>query len=245
MGEHIWKLDVPYEDADNVFDKEFYETKLRELDMSDNDPTRDNPILNETIRLNEIQNSVLQHAKYNKAVGLDNLPYEVFKNNESCEVLAVLFNKVFDTGVAPSVWLRALIKPIHKGSTSDPLLPLQYRGISLLSTVGKLLSCTTNARISMYLETNKLIVEEQNRFRPKRSCEEHIFTISSLIRTRNSLKESTFVTFIDFEKAFDKVDHRLMLLKLKYIGINDKMFNIIKSLYDNNTCSVMLKDCKQ
>ena len=235
------KLYVPYEDADNVFDKEFYETKLRELDMSDNDPTPDNPILNETIRLNEIQNSFL-HAKNNKAVGLDNLPYEVFKNNESCIVLAVLFNKLFDTGVAPSVWLRALIKPIPKGSTSDPRLPLQYRGISLLSPVGKLFSCIINARISMYLETNKLIVEEQNGFRPKRSCEEHIFTISSLIRTRNSLKESTFVTFIDFEKAFDKVDRRLMLLKLKYIGINGKMFNIIKSLYDNNTCAVMLKE---
>ena len=108
--------------------------------------------------------------------------------------------------------------------------------------MGKLFSCIINARISMYLETNKLIVEEQNGFRPKRSCEEHIFTISSLIRTRNSLKESTFVTFIDFEKAFDKVDRRLMLLKLKYIGINGKMFNIIKSLYDNNTCVVMLKE---
>ena len=130
--------------------------------MSDNDPTPDNPILNETIRLNENQNSVL-HAKNNKAVGLDNLPYEVFKNNESCEVLAV-----FDTGVAPSVWLRALIKPIPKGSTSDTRLPLQYRGITLLSTVGKLFSCIINARISMYLETNKLIVGEQNGFRPKR-----------------------------------------------------------------------------
>ena len=214
------KLYVPYEDADTIFDKEFYETKLRESDMSDTDPTPDNPILNETIRLNEIQNSVL-HAKNNKAV-LDYLPYEVFKNNESCEVLSVLFkfNKVFDTGVAPSVWLRALIKPIPKGSTSDPRLPLQYRGISWLSTVGNLFSCTINARISMYIETNKLIVEEQNGFRPKRSCEDHIFTISTLIRTRNSLKESTFVTFIDFEKSFDKVDRTLMLLKLKYIWYN-------------------------
>ena len=205
---------VPYEDADNVFDKEFYEAKLRELDMSGNDPNSDNSILNETIRLNEIQYSVL-HAKNNKPVSLGNLPYEIFKNNKSCEVLAVLFNKVFDTGVPP-VWLRALIKPIPKGSAVDPRLPSQYKGISLLSAVGKLFSCIINARISMYLETNKLIVGEQNGFRPKRSCEEHIFTISPLIKTRNSLKESTFVTFIDFEKAFDKVDRRRMLLKLKY-----------------------------
>ena len=85
-------------------------------------------------------------------------------------------------------------------------------------------------------------MEEQNGFRPKSSCEEHIFTISSSIRTRNSLQESTFVTFIDFEKAFDKVGRRLMLLKLKYIGKDSKMFNIIKSLCDNNTCAVMLKE---
>ena len=220
--------------------KKFYEAKLRELDMSGNDPNSDNSILNETIWLNEIQYSVL-HAKNNKPVSLDNLPYEVFKNDKSCEVLAVLFNKVFDTGVAP-VWLRALIKPIPKGSAVDPRLPSQYRDISLLSAVGKLFSCIINTRISMYFETNKLIVGEQNGFRPKRSCKEHIFTISSLIKTRNSLKESTFVTFIDFEKAFDKVDHRRMLLKLKYIGINGKMFNMIKSLYDNNKCAVMVKE---
>ena len=62
------KLYEPYEDTDNVFDKEFFETKLRELDLSDCDPASDNPILNETTWLNEIQNFI-SHAKNEKNDG--------------------------------------------------------------------------------------------------------------------------------------------------------------------------------
>ena len=89
------------------------------------------------ISITEVSN-VVSKAKLNKSVGHDYLPYEVFKNTQSCLLLTPLFNDIFDTGHIPSVWLQALIKPISKASTSDPRLPLQYRGISLFSTVGKL-----------------------------------------------------------------------------------------------------------
>ena len=77
------------------------------------------------------------------------------------------------------------------------------------------------------METNRRFVEEQNGFRPKRSCEEHIFTLSSILKTRTSLKLDTFVVFIDFEKAFDKIDRQLLLYKLYELGIKGNMYRTV------------------
>ena len=71
-------------------------------------------------------------------------------------------------------------------------------------------------------------LEEQNGFRPKRSCEEHIFTLSSILKTRTSLKLDTFVAFIDFEKAFDKIDRQLLLYKLYEPGIKGTCIELLK-----------------
>ena len=159
------KLYEPYQDTDNVFDKELFETKLLELDLSVCDPASDNPILNETMWLNEIQNSI-SHAKNEKTMGLDNLPYKLSKNNKSCEVLAVLFRKVFDTDVAPSVCCVLLSSLYPKGLLQ--ILDCHYN-IEVLACCPLWVNCfgMINARIIIYLEANKLIVEEQNG--PKRS----------------------------------------------------------------------------
>ena len=97
------------------------------------------------------------------------------------EVLHKLFQYIFESGCIPSVWKRAIISPIPKSSLKDPLVPLNYRGISLLSVIGKTFTALLNKRIVTYLEENEILCEEQNGFRPGRSCEEHIFTLTSKI----------------------------------------------------------------
>ncbi len=77
----------------------------------------------------------------------------------------------------PSVWLKAVINPIPKGANKDPLVPLNYKGISLLSYIGKVFSGIINYRIVIYCERNGIYEDEQNGFRRKRSCEDHIFTL--------------------------------------------------------------------
>ncbi len=108
---------------------------------------------------------VLNKMRNNKAVGIDNLPYEVLKNTESSLLLTELFKKVFQTNIIPSLWRKSIIKPIPKGSTTYPCLPLQYRGIVLLSTVYKIYTYTLNNRIVSYMEENGLYAEEHNGFR--------------------------------------------------------------------------------
>jgi hypothetical protein len=87
-----------------------------------------------------------------------------------------------------------------------------------------------------------LIVDEQNGFRKKRSCEEHIFTLTSLIKKRINDNMSTFVALIDLEKAFDCIDRTLLLYRLLCNNIDGKVYTIIKRMYTNTTSCLKLNN---
>ena len=86
---------------------------------------------------------------------------------------------------------------------NDPNLPLSYRGISLLSCIGKVYSSLLINKLSKFLDMTGIMSDEQNGFRCKRSCEDHIYSLSSIVRNRMKLNLPTFTTFIAFSKAFD------------------------------------------
>ena len=133
----------------------------------------------------------------------------------------------------PSVWLKAIITPIPKGAKCDPCVPLNYRGISLLSCISKAYSGLINKRLTRYLKEKNFLVDEQNGFRKNRSCEEHIFSLNSIIQTNVKSKNSVFAAFIDLEKAFDWVDRDLLFYKLLHNNINEKIFKARRLLYTN------------
>ncbi len=80
---------------------------------------------------------VVNGLKNRKATGIDKIPNEVLKNDTIKECLQQFFQYYFDTGLLPSCWLKAVIKPIPKSKASDPRIPLNYRGINLLSCIYK------------------------------------------------------------------------------------------------------------
>lgn len=90
----------------------------------------------------------------------------------------------------------------------------------------------------VYLEDNELLVDEQNGFRRHRSCLYHIFSLNSVIQNNNS----TFVTFIDLQKAFDTVDRELLPYCLLTHGIDGNFYHSIKLLYSNTESCVRLND---
>ena len=162
-------------------------------------------------------------------------------------VIRSLFQLIFDTSIIPSLWRKAIIYPILKDPSSDRRIPMNYRGISLLSCISKLYSAFINNRLKTYLEENELLSDEQKGFRAGRSCEDHVFTLNSLIRNN----ESIFATFIDLKKAFDFVDRDMLLCKLLLYKVDGKIYQSIKSIYANTTACVTLNgkstnwfDCK-
>ena len=103
--------------------------------------------------------------------------------------------------------------------------------------------------ITKNLEKNELPADEQNGFRSKRSCIDHIFSLITILRNRKAQGKASFVSFIDYKKAFDSVDRNLLLFKLSRLGIVGEVYGAIKSLYRNPKSRVILNsyctDCFQ
>ena len=170
----------------NDFDNEFYQRLLTETAQleaaSSNESNVANDWYNRNIEYEEVK-KVINKAKLRKAVGIDCLPYEIFKHDDSINLLWVLFRKIFSSEMIPNIWRLSMIKPIPKNAHIDPRCPLQYRGIALLSNVYKLYANVLNHRISSHVEEN-VLNEEQNGFRTQRSCADHLYTLTGIIRMR-------------------------------------------------------------
>ena len=108
--------------------------------------------------------------------------------------------------------------------------------------IAKVYSSILNSRLQKYLNDNDILVDEQNGFRASRSCIDHIFTLVTILRNRKSLGKPSFVSFIDFKKAFDSVDRNLLLYKLSKIGVVGNIYNAISALYKDPKSRVILND---
>ena len=137
--------------------------------------------LNDPITPEEILQCV-KNLKRNKAAGCDELVNEYLSSSvDICLPIYVkLFNLVFNCGVIPEIWSTGIVKPIYKNK-GDKSNPDNYRGITLLSCLGKLFTAILNKRLTFYAETIMLLNEAQTGFRKGYSTSDNIFVLSSLI----------------------------------------------------------------
>ncbi len=124
-----------------------------------------------------------------------------------------LFNSVLSRGIYPEMWARGYIIPIHKkGNASDPN---NYRGITISSNIGKLFNNVLNSRLTIYLNENNLISEQQIGFRKKCRTSDHMFILKCIMEQYRQSKNKLYICFVDFAKAFDGVWHKGLLYKMK------------------------------
>lgn len=223
------------------FDNEFYDNIIQAKSEYEQNATETNDMVNADISYDEIE-KLVNKAKNNKSVGIDNIPYEVLKHHDVIMVLFQLFQSYFKYGKIPSIWLKAIITPIPKSAMKDLYSPLQYRGISLLSNICKIYSGLLNSRITNYCEFLDIFVDEQNGFRRNRSCEDHLFSLTSIIQNQIKNRKPVYAAFIDLEKAFDWVDRNLLLYRLLQYNIDGKMYNAVKSLYSQTESCVKINN---
>ena len=142
-----------------------------------------------------------------------------------------MFNLVLKSGVVPTDWCIGIIHPLYKkGSASDPN---NYRGITLLSVIGKLFTSCLNYRLSLYVENVGLMGEEQAAFREKYSTTDHIFALNSLIQLYIKNNKRLYCAFIDYAKAFDTINRTSLWSKLIASEINGNVIRVIYNLYEN------------
>ncbi len=232
-------------DKSGNFDESFYHDILESkthFERNMLDPLyAENVFLNKPLDINEISKAVSK-AKTGKSAGIDMIPNEVLKNDCVIRCLHVLFQLCFDSGLMPSAWTQAIVCPIPKSRSNDPRLPLSYRGLSLLSCIYKIYSSILNSRLLSFLEDNNILFDEQNGFRSKRSCVDHIFSINSIIQNKINERGNVFACFVDFRKAFDLLPRDLLLFRLLEYGVDGKMYNAIKCIYRKSSCAVRIND---
>ena len=176
--------------------------------------------LDEIVITKEKVVAAIDGLKRNAAPGPDEIPPCVFHElkEEMVKPLVKLFRKSMRTCKIPDEWRDATIVPIYKqkGSRSDPG---NYRPVSLTNVAGKLLERVVKNELTTHIESNGLMSESQHGFRAGRSVQTNM--IDFLNRTTKWLDEgrSFDVVYMDFAKAFDKVCHRRLLVKLEECGI--------------------------
>lgn len=171
--------------------------------------------------------------KNKKAVGIDQLPIEFFKWIESSKLLKLitrLFNKSLQLGYVDNIMKDVIISILFKkGSQMDCN---NYRGLSLISHLGKVLERLIQNRLIRYVEeTIRFFPESQNGFRSGRSTVDSIFCsrlISSYCREKNII---CIKCFIDLTKAYDKVDRDVLWMVLQRIGVPNKLIELIKQIH--------------
>ncbi|UYV65012.1 hypothetical protein LAZ67_3002816 [Cordylochernes scorpioides] len=208
-----------------------YDLSIRVILMPDDE-------LMAEISLSEITGEIAR-LKRNKACGLDSIPNEAIKALPPAYLAALkdIYNRVLKTGQFPTTWCKTIIHPIFKNGDADN--PHNYRGIALLSNLAKLFSSIMKIRLSKWTENRAIIPENQAGFRKEHSCQDHIFTLGSLIQlTLRRKRRKFYAFFIDLKKAFDTVPQALLWKKLLDIGLNFRFINLIKNYYENMTAAV-------
>lgn len=187
----------------------------------------------------EIERAI-ENAKTRKATGPDEIPTEILKllRENGLQLLVSLFNSIYDRGVIPSDWLKSIFITIPKRSNAKECS--DHRMISLMSHVLKLFLRVLHNR--MYKKLEQHISATQFGFRNGLGTREALFSIQVLIQRCRDVEVDVFLCFIDFEKAFDRVQHDKMIEILKSTGIDDKDLRFVANLYWQQNATVKVNN---
>ena len=245
----FWKnLKLKHSGVKGSFEKrQLFEifSKLAENDVSedeklDND-TSDSEILgtekiqeklDKNIEKNEIK-KVINSMKNGRAARIDKIIPELLKSFDEnmLDLITFILNFIFVKDTFPEDWAVGVVVILHKDGDTNDLN--NFRGITLLSMLGKLLIGVLNNRLSEVLQEENLLNENQAGFRKGYRTTGHIFALLTLINHyKNVKKMKLYVCSVDFRKAFNKVSHSLLWAKLINYGIGGKFMKIIISMYE-------------
>ena len=160
----------------------------------------DDAILDSEITEKDVVEAI-SHLPKGKSAGPDQIVIEMFK----CAVTDIMpfllkcFNRLYDQGIFPNSWARSIIVPLYK--KGDRNNPDNYRGISLMSILGKVYTTILNKRLTKWADLHDKIPETQAGFRSKYSTVDHIFTLYAIIqKCLSRRKHKLYVAFVDIKR---------------------------------------------
>ena len=138
-----------------------------------------------------------------------------------------MWNTSLESGVVPSYYKVSYVAPLYKKGSHA--LASNYRPVSLTSHIIKLFERVLRKRLVHHLESNSLLCNNQHGFRSGRSCLTQLLSHFDDILQNLLQNIDTDSIYLDYAKAFDKVDHDLLITKLRRYGVHPKLVKWIES----------------
>ena len=220
LTSHFKKINSNSESSE---DKDDYDDIIN-IDIED-DSDLNRPFSNDEIL------KAIQSLKNGKACGDDRVINEFIKCTASdmSEVYVRLFNLLLESGLVPEAWTTGTIKTLYKGKGERHNLD-NYRGITILSCLGKLYTLVLSNRIGNFIESNNMLKENQVAYRKGYCTLDHVFSLKCLLDIFLGSGAKIYSCFVDYSKAFDSINHSKLWLKLLKLGLNGKVLRSIKNI---------------
>ena len=180
---------------------------------------------------------VTKSLQKRKASGPDMIEGEhiIYDGDIINKLLTALLNAILVTGYVPDSFRKGFTIPILKGPVKDPKNSGNYRGISLLSNLSKVLEKLILHRLNEIVSLNPL----QGGFRHGLSSNHTAFILQEAISSFRRKKKKAYVAFLDAQKAFDSVWHSGLLVKLRDKGVPPHIWKVIKHWYTSSFTAVL------
>lgn len=223
----------------NLF-AEFFASTYSNAEFDDDEPYPFNVHSTQTISIPLLDTThiikCLKNFKSSMSCGPDGIPSCLLKN---CALaiatpLVIIFNTSLKYGYFPKIWKESFLIPLFKSGNKSNII--NYRGIAKLNAIPKLFEkCITD---SLVHQVSPLLTPCQHGFRKGSSAMTNILQLTTLVNEGFTSGQQTDVIYTDFSKAFDKVNHKLLLKKLDKMGFDNTYLSWLKSYLICRTQSV-------
>lgn len=190
--------------------------------------------------------TIINNLKNKNSSGFDEISNKILKTirHEICKPLTIIINQSLLTGIFPDALKISKVKPIYKKGDESSLN--NYRPISVLPTISKVIERVMYNQLYMYFNCNNLLCEQQYGFRPKHSTEyAAVKLVDRIINNmdNNKTKLTPVAIFMDLSKAFDTLNFDIFLTKIHYYGIRGTALNLIQNYLTTRQQYVEFKNC--
>jgi hypothetical protein len=223
---------------------EYYINTITNLNIKHSDICKASKLLNnlklvniahmETIPVTETEViSIIQSLKPKNTAGYDGISNKILKHcaHIISKPLTYIYNCSLTTGTFPERCKHAIVRPIHKKGGKNETN--NYRPISLLTATSKILETIMYKRLVQHSESNNILTTAQFGFRKEVHIDDAVFSLLNRIITSLDKRKHVGGIFCDLTKAFDCVNHNILLNKLQYYGIKRNYFSWFKSYLEN------------
>ena len=172
---------------------------------------------------------VIKRKENGNATGAHEVPIKALKafDKHNLEVVTELCNTIYNSGYIPTDMTQSIFIPLPKKPKAQKCT--EFRTISLMTLMSKLLPTAIQQRITDKIDIG--VSRLQSGFRPEMGTREGIFNLRTICERTLEVNQDVYICFIDYKKAFDRVNHSKMIECSSEIGVDRKDLRIIANMY--------------